>query len=111
MTYASEAQICREAIGLQDACNFSGVALTLHEMARGLRCLGVATGRHPALILTIDKLRSLIYSQTFTGEDMDQYSSALLKCRKIAEEVHDGISSAFTPVSNAENDKAEVMTA
>ena len=61
--YKSEAQMCRDALQLQDGCNLSGIAVTLWDMTCTLNRQGkggAAVRRHPAVWMTVAKLADMV---------------------------------------------------
>lgn len=68
------ADLAREALGVQDACNLSGLVLSFGKSIQRLRVLLEERGegsttrlnRHPVCVLWIDKLRSL------SGDDFSE---------------------------------------
>jgi len=82
----TEAQICREALQVQDAPNLAGVLTSFKENLCDLRThLGGdwdKSNRHPAMYLFAAQVLYL------TGGDMvdvNKYSDATAECRRIAE--------------------------
>ncbi len=84
MPYTTEAQICRDALAVQDACNLSGVLRSFHEAALWLlsntKCTD-SVNTHPAMKLFADKVASMTGMQ---GNSMTAFSRAYDRCKELA---------------------------
>lgn len=80
LRFNSEAEICKEALAVQDACNASGVVHTfgdvmsflISEMIEGKLSGTTAVNRHPVVLLFLDKLNDLSGRPSF-GEISEAY--------------------------------------
>lgn len=80
--YKSEADICKDAILVQDACNLVGVLGSFHEAALWLLREGRDTDavcNHPAMKLFADKVAHLTGMQT---DVLPQFSRAYDYCKE-----------------------------
>lgn len=67
-----ETELCRQAYYLQDACNITAVAGSLHTTLIALREEGLdESGRrhHPAVIAIVDKINDMLGRLDFTAID------------------------------------------
>ncbi|MFA6133988.1 MAG: hypothetical protein WC869_08250 [Phycisphaerae bacterium] len=77
--YKTEAQLCKDALQVQDACNLAGVLLAAHEGA----CFLLSTldtdavSAHPAMRLFASKIASLTGMQ---GSSMTAFHDAYTYC-------------------------------
>jgi hypothetical protein len=84
---------CKQAIDVQDACNFSGVAGGFYRAMVDIRnYLGQFDGgwqgklqTHPAIVLWIDKINDLMGRPAERG-GMEYYSKALDACQAVVKE-------------------------
>ncbi len=80
------ADLAREAIEVQNACNLSGVVRTYGEVLSALRDLPECTGTswinsHPIAVAFADKISDLVYSP----DHLDHAAWAHDECLKLAE--------------------------
>jgi hypothetical protein len=85
----SLADVAREAIAVQNACNLSGVAhsfldaiATIRNSASGTR----EVNTHPIVTLYISKLASLNGTDCLCGDCMDSFSRAMDACKKLVKD-------------------------
>jgi hypothetical protein len=87
------AHACRQAMEVQDACNFSGVCGGFYRAMVDIRnYLGHCDGgwfgkleRHPALVLWADKLNDLM-GRPAERDSLEYYSKAMDACQQVAKE-------------------------
>lgn len=86
MIYKSEADCCRDALQVQDACNIGGVSHSYHEVLVSLRNAkgwDVKLGSHPAVVLFQDKLDDMLGRDASLRAGTDAYTKAFVECTKI----------------------------
>jgi hypothetical protein len=91
--YDRYAHACRQAMEVQDACNFSGVCGGFYRALVDIRnYLNQYEGgwfgklqRHPAVVLWIDKINDLMGRPAERG-GMEYYSKALDACQAVVKE-------------------------
>jgi hypothetical protein len=86
----SLADVAREAIAVQDACNLSGVVHSMLDAIATIRNSPSNTGTHfvnthEIVTLYISKLASLNGTDCLCSDCMDSFSKAMDACKKLAE--------------------------
>lgn len=77
---ATEAELCKWALDVQDACNIGGVTLSFHALVVRLRHLNLDYKTHPAAVLFLDKIEDLMGRPLGFSNDIDYYSKAYHAC-------------------------------
>lgn len=100
LRYPTVADAARAAIDVQDACNTSGVALSMFEAARTLRnAAGIpdlgpewtgGVNRHPVMQLFAYKLAALCIAEPMDQTNQDIYTEALRQCDRLIQEASCG---------------------
>jgi hypothetical protein len=71
----SEDEIAKKALAIQDASNLAGVAWSMPVVQRG---------KHPALVLFLNKISTLAGLDCGCIGSQDHFSKAYAACRKLA---------------------------
>jgi len=91
LRYPTLADAAKAAVDCQNACNASGVALSMFEAARTIRADADIKGgpnQHPIMQLFAYKLASLCISEPMDQTNQDIYTAALNACDRIIGDNH-----------------------
>ncbi len=84
---ATEKDLCKLALAVQNASNLPGVIYTFHQVSIRIRDLGLNERTHPAMVLFLDKILDLMNPQAenLLGVRLEMFGPAYQTCRTLAE--------------------------